>query len=366
MTDEPMLLKDLIDRKSVGVIAEAVATARPGLVAEAIVRDVFDDAWEQRELKQRIRHVAVTLHAHLDSDYPSALAVLRRAADGLEETGFAAMAFNDFVEEYGLDHLEDSLAALEQFTILVSAEFAVRPFIVRYPELLMERLRIWSAHDDWRVRRLASEGCRPRLPWGISLPALRADPAPILPILEVLRHDPSEDVRRSVANNLNDIAKDHPDLVVSVLETWQDGSSEITAITKHALRTLLKQGHRGALALLGFRHDPQVEVRATRVEPTSVSIGDSAELSFRVVSTDDRPQTLMVDYAVVFQNASRTGSRKVFKGKVVELAPGGDLAVRRKISLMPMSTRRIFAGAHRAEVQINGVVMAEVDFQVTG
>jgi 3-methyladenine DNA glycosylase AlkC len=366
MTADRLLLKDLIDEPSVTALAAAVAAVYPAMQPNRIVAQVFDEGWHDRELKQRIRRVAVVLCHHLPTDYPAALELLRRAAARVDGLGFTAMAFNDFVEAYGLDHPDISLAALEQFTILASAEFAVRPFIERYPELVYARLLTWARHEDWRVRRLASEGSRPRLPWGMGLPSLKFDPSPIVPILSALRKDPREDVRRSVANSLNDVSKDHPDVVVELLSSWQDGSNEMDALTRHALRTLLKNGHPGALDLSGFSPQPAVVIRQAKVEPPSVQIGGAVHLSFEVVATGPAPQRLMIDFAVVFQNVSGTGSRKVFKGKVVELAGGEHIAMRRKISLQPMSTRAILPGPHVVEVQINGRVLGRLGFAVTG
>lgn len=359
-----MLLKDLIDQLSVTALAAAVAAVKPGVDADAIVGDVFDADWAGRELKQRIRHVAVVLGRHLPPDYPAALALLRRAAAEVDELGFPAMAFNDFVEEYGVDDPDNSLPALEQFTTLVSAEFAIRPFIKRYPDRVFDQLLSWAGSDDWRVRRLASEGSRPRLPWGMGLPALKVDPSPVLPILSALRDDASEDVRRSVANNLNDISKDHPDLVVELLSSWQDGTAEIEVLTKHALRTLLKKGHPGALVAMGFSPDPTVESHSASVEPTSTPIGGSVQVHFEFVSTGTQNQHLMVDLAVEFQNRSGTGSRKVFKGPVIDLAPGERFEIRRKVSLKPMSIRAIFPGIHSVELQVNGRVLDRVEFEV--
>jgi hypothetical protein len=202
------------------------------------------------------------------------------------------------------------------------------------------------------------------LPWGIGLPDLKRDPTPIIPVLEQLKKDPSEVVRRSVANNLNDISKDHPDLVVRLLSEWADGSLEIEATTRHALRTLLKQGHPGALQLLGFPTYSHVEVIAAAVDPVVVRVGESTVLCVEIRSTTDAGQKLMVDYAVNFQTASATSSRKVYKGVVVDLSGGEAFVLKRKISLAQRTTRRVIAGPHLVEVQVNGVVVVGVPFDV--
>ncbi len=184
---ETQLLKDLVDEASVRGIAAAIRRAAAGLDEEAFIASVFDEDWPERALKQRIRHIAVTVHTHLAGTYPENLVVMREAARDLEVGGIPVWCFNDFVEEFGVDDPDLSLPALEQFTTLASAEFAVRPFIVRYPEHMAEQMLIWAGSDDAHVRRLATEGFRPRLPWGMGIPALKQDPSPIIPVLESLK-----------------------------------------------------------------------------------------------------------------------------------------------------------------------------------
>ena len=267
MPEDRFLLKDLFDEASVEVIAAAITGVERTFDRNGFLAAVFDSEWSNRELKARMRHIAVTLHSLLPDAYRDALDVLLRASPDTGAAGFAAMAFSDFVEVYGLDDPDASLPALGTFTLVVSAEFAVRPFIIRYPEASFLQMRRWTEDSDPQVRRLASEGCRPRLPWAMALKPLQDDPAPILPILTALRHDPSADVRRSVANNLNDIAKDHPALVVDTLAGWQDDSHEVADITRHALRTLLKRGDPKALGLLGYASSPEVLVTGLAVSP---------------------------------------------------------------------------------------------------
>lgn len=364
MPDAP-LIKDLIDNPSVRQIVTAVVDVEPRLDVDEIMGRIFDEEWEARALKQRIRHAAEMIRSSLPDPYPEALAVMRSAAKNLDEGRMAAWVFCDFVEVFGVDYPDVSIPALEQFTKLISAEFAVRPFIDRYPERMADQMLSWAKSKNADVRRLATEGFRPRLPWGMGLPALKKDPSPVLPVLEQLYQDPSEVVRRSVANNLNDISKDNPEVTVAVLRGWSDGTENTQALIKHALRTLLKKGDPGALELLGFSPTPDVVVASLHVEPKEPQVGGSVHIDFCVESTSKNTQRLMVDFAVTYQNVSGTGSRKVFKGVVADLEGGGSLPLRRKVTLRQQTTRRILPGLHTAEIQVNGAVLASVEFDVT-
>lgn len=354
-----MDIKDQFNEQTVGALADAVQAAcaeQTSSVAfdrEEFLARVFDADWPDRELKQRIRHITVVLHDLLPRDYRAALHILRRVMPRLE--GIVAWVVTDYVEVYGLGDWEASIAALEEFTARMSAEFAIRPFIVRYPERTMAQMLAWTQHESPDVRRLASEGCRPRLPWGIRLPALQADPSPILPILELLKLDPSESVRRSVANNLNDIAKDNPDVVLDLLRGWQAGASdEVLWITRHALRTLVKQGHPAALALLGYGGAEQIAVHNLAVRPQSIHIGDTITLSFEIESRASKPLNLMIDYTVYHRRADGKLSPKVFKLTKKVIEPGQVLPIEKRHSFARVTTRKYYAGTHAIEPKING------------
>jgi 3-methyladenine DNA glycosylase AlkC len=326
----------------------------------------LDEGWADLELKQRMRQISTTLGGFLPSDYHTALDILSRALPRLTDYGFVLMVFPDFVEVFGLDDWEASMAALEEFTQVISAEYAIRPFIVRYPERTMAQMLEWARHENAEVRRLAGEGCRPRLPWGMALDALKADPSPILPILEALKRDESESVRRSVANNLNDISKDNPDAVLEVLRRWQaDGGEEIDWITGHALRTLLKAGHPEALDLRGFSPEPAIAVRNLTVEPEVVAMGGEVTFSFEIESLSDRPQELMIDYVVYYVKASGQRSPKVWKLSKRTLQPGQVLRITRQHSFAPVTTRKYYPGEHAVEPKINGELFGRVSFTLS-
>ncbi|MBN1657566.1 MAG: DNA alkylation repair protein [Anaerolineae bacterium] len=358
-----MQIKDLFNNESVAALADALQQSDPTFDREAFLDRVFDADWPGRELKQRIRHITDVLHDLLPVDYRAALDILRRAMPRV--AGIVLWVFTDYVEVYGLNDWAASIPALEKFTQRMSAEFAIRPFIVRYPERTMAQMLEWSQHENAEVRRLASEGCRPRLPWGIRLQALVADPSPILPILERLKNDESESVRKSVANNLNDISKDHPDVVLEVLARWQtNATDEVAWIIGHALRTLVKKGHPGALALLGHSADAAVAVHNLTVEPQRIQSGESVTLSFDVESLADEPLNLVIDYVVYHMRANGTLSPKVFKLTKQTIQPGETLHIEKRHSFAPVTTRKYYPGQQALEPKINGQLFGRVAFML--
>lgn len=361
-------LKNMYNQQYVSNLAAAIrheCLAREHLAfdTEAFLARIINDDWEARELKERMRHITTVLHDFLPADYRSALDILYRTSASLGDYGFQNMVFSDYVAVYGLDDWKASVPALEQFTQQVSAEFAVRPFIVRDQDRMMAQMFRWAQHEDERVRRLATEGCRPRLPWGISLYTLQADPSPILPILEQLKHDESESVRRSVANNLNDISKDNPDVVIGVLRRWQvHDTQEIRQITSHALRSLLKAGHPDALELLGYPSEPAIAVRNLTIEPHIVPMDSSVTFSFDVESLGDGSQNLMIDFVVHLMRANGKQTPKVFKLSKRTIQPGEVLHIAKEFSFAPVTTRKYYAGEHAIEPKINGKVFERAEF----
>jgi 3-methyladenine DNA glycosylase AlkC len=322
---------------------------------------VHDEAWEQRELKARMRHVSECLGRTLPQDYRKALAIIM-AIEGRFEN-FDHLTFADFVERFGVDDFDVSLKALETLT-RTSAEFAVRPFIRKDAERAMARMRAWSEHPSERVRRLSSEGCRPRLPWGEALENLKRDPSLILPILENLKDDPSELVRRSVANNLGDIAKDHPDLAVEIGERWIAESPARTAWVKHALRDLLKKGNRRALRLFGVGGSASVEIETVAVAPKRVRLGGTATLHIVLHSTRKAGQPLRLEYAMTYARPGGRTGRKVFKISDVTLASGASLDLSRKLSFADRSIRTHYPGPHTATLIVNGKECGSARFQL--
>jgi 3-methyladenine DNA glycosylase AlkC len=258
---------------------------------------------------------------------------------------------------YGLDDFDVAMGAMYQITKRHTAEFAIRPFLRRYPERTLAVLHQWVEDESPHVRRLVSEGTRPRLPWAGRLDAFIADPTPTLALLERLKDDPSAFVRKSVANHLNDISKDHPQLVIDTLTCWrEDAGAERLWIIRHALRTLVKKGDPAALALLGFDR-PQVSLRDMRIEPDHIRLGDSLVFSFTLQSESDEAQNLIIDYLIHFVKASGQTSPKVFKLSTRELSARESIYIQRKHAIKPITTRSYYSGEHRIEIQVNGQVL---------
>ena len=354
-------LKHQISPDVVAALAAALRRRFPDLDVDAFTDAVLADL-ERFELKDRVNLLADAIAAHLPPEYPAALAIVEQvAADGVGE--WAAWPLCSFVERHGLDHPEASLRAMPTLTKAWSCEFAIRPYLADHLELSRVHLRRMTTHADERVRRLPSEGTRSLLPWGPRVQALLDDPQIGLELVTALRHDPSETVRRSVANHLNDLAKAHPDLVVDVLQRWTAEPQPVDGkMVRHALRTLVKRGHRPALALLGYTTEPLVAVDAFSCRPATVRLGEHIELDASLTSEADDDQLLVVDFVIHHVNASGATSPKVFKWSTVTIEPQATIHLTKRRLIQTASTRTYHAGTHRIDLQVAGSTMATTEF----
>ena len=322
-------------------------------------------------------HVRTALENALPGDFPTAVAVLERAlapdpaGDSLETprsgplglAGMSVWPMTDYVASRGLPHLERSLAALHRMTRRFTGEFAIRPFIASDPDRALAVITTWIHDPSPQVRRLASEGTRPRLPWGIRLQSFVADPSPCLPILEALYRDPSEFVRRSVANHLNDISKDHPDLAVEIAARWlKAGDAATRKLVSHALRGLVKAGFPPALALLGFNGGHGIELSSFKVSPKTLAVDQTLSLAFSLSNTGARAAKLVIDYAIHHMKSDGDLSPKVFKGTRRSLAPGESAGIVIRHRIRSVTTRRYYPGRHGVDVLVNGRSLAKGAF----
>lgn len=351
-------LKNLYSIGFYNNLTKAVAEAIPGFNKKEFISEIFTDEFEAMELKQRMRHTTVVLNKFLPGDYKASVRIIleivkRLQQNGVSADGLAYMFIPDYIEVFGIDHYDESIPALEVITQFVSCEFAVRPFMLRYEDRMIEQMKAWSLHANHKVRRFASEGSRPRLPWAMAIPSLKKDPTAILPILENLKNDPSEWVRRSVANNLNDIAKDHPAIILSIAKKWKGISKETDAIIKHGSRTLLKQGHPEILKHYNLR---SINIQLTDFEILNpiVKIGDSIEFSFVVTNQNPTSQIVRLEYGLYYRKANGQLTRKVFKISEKIFEAGVSAKIIRKQSFRLITTRTFYLGEHELSIILNG------------
>ncbi len=364
----PELLKNIYNPSFFDRFTRTLSTVISRFDKKSFLKDIYDTEWENRELKQRMRHISTTLHAHLPGSFKKQTAgilkIIQQNQNGDTELGFEYMIFPDFIEVFGLDDYDTSVKAIEKITQVTSCEFAVRPFIIRYPKKMISQMKEWSKHQHPMVRRLSSEGCRPRLPWAMALPELKKDPAPILPILKRLKNDPSETVRRSVANNLNDISKDHPDIVIEMAKKWHGKTKETDWLVKHACRTLLKQGHPEAMLLFGFGSVEQIDIIGFKILTPEVKIGESMAFSFDLVNKSKKPSKIRLEYGLDFQKANGRLSKKVFTISEKEYPALSTTTINRKQPFKIITTRKLYPGRHQVSVIINGKELESNDFEL--
>ena len=353
-------------------IARMIAAVYPRFDRKAFVRSSLE-GYDALELMPRGWKIAHQLRRSLPDDYEEAVDILLASLDRKPErtvaqgmVGFLFLPHVFFVAEYGLEHFEASMRAQYVLTQRFTAEFSIRRYLERHQAATLARLTEWSADSNEDVRRLVSEGTRPRLPWASRLRAFQADPRPVLALLERLKDDPSLYVRRSVANNLNDIGKDHPALLVETASRWMvDATEERRWIIRHALRSAVKRGEAGALDVLGFGEAALVSVGKVRITPQRPAIGSSVAIACEIANPASVAQRLLVDLRVQYVKASGVRNPKVFKLKTVELAPRETVPVRKALSLAQLTTRTHYPGRHAVEVLINGQAYPLGTFDLT-
>jgi 3-methyladenine DNA glycosylase AlkC len=353
------LLKDIYSKAFYNQFAGVVATVVPSFDRQQFIRFIFDADWQHMELKERMRHTSLALHEFLPADFEKAALVIidiitSLRNKGIGESSLEYMFLPDYIELYGIRHFEAAVKTIEITTQFTSCEFAVRPFIIKYGDKMIRQMQNWSLHKNEKVRRLASEGIRPRLPWAIALPALKKDPVPILPILENLKNDPSAFVRRSVANNLNDISKDHPALVAAIARQWKGIGKETDAIIKHGCRTLLKQAHPDVMKYYGIGGSDGIKLTGLKIMTPSVKIGNSLEFSFIIKNMENKAQTVRLEYAVYYLKKNNRLSRKIFKISERIYRAGEKSLVLRRQSFKNITTRKFYPGKHKVAIVING------------
>lgn len=362
------LIKDIYSESFYNRFADTLLEVIPSFNKQEFMKVIFSDHFEEKEWKDRMKHTTRIFHQFLPANFSEAFQLIEKVIvklrkDNFGEDGLVFIFFPDYIETYGLDDYEHAIKALEFVTQFVSCEFAVRPFILKYGDRMIQQMIIWSTHENYKVRRFASEGSRPRLPWAMAIPALKKDPSSILPLLENLKNDPSEWVRRSVANNINDIAKDHPEVVIRLADQWRGISKETDAIIKHGCRTLLKSGHADILKHYGLESG-NIGLTNFEILTPVVKIGDPLEFSFSVVNQNAESHTIRLEYGVYYQKANGQLNRKVFKISEKVYQPGIVIRIQRKQSFKLITTKKFYIGHHQLSIIINGEEKEVKTFQL--
>ena len=374
--DNKKLVKNNLDEQSINVIAKVLKA----------IDHTFDDisfcnkskrGLLTLELKERVIHIINHLHDHLPDDFYQTAEILKKIPSvwpynsGTDRAfAFTAWPLIDYVGVYGEGFPEQSLHILEVLTPLFTAEFAIRPFIVEHFERLLPILNVWVLNKDEHVRRLVSEGVRPRLPWGLQLKRFIDNPKPILPLLDALKFDDSEYVRRSVANNINDISKDHPELVMDLCLQWMNAAKtdlekhSVHRIVKHGLRTLIKRGNPKVFTLLGYTAKPAVNITSFIIKTPSISVGEDIVFELMLEGRSDSNH-IVVDYSIHFVKANGKTAKKVFKLKNCQLMNNQKMTIRKKHSFKVISTRTYYEGTHLLVLYINGVPVTQQAFELS-
>jgi len=354
-------LKDVYNSHFIDALADALGRVDLFFNREVFFACIKQGDWDSLALKQRIRRVSSAMQAGVNKPYPEALPLLLDAAPPFKR--LTGLVFPDYIEQYGLSFWSESMHALAELTVHSTSEFAVRPFLLQDTERMLAQMKEWTKSDNEHVRRLASEGARPRLPWGQSIPAFKQDPSPLFPLLDPLLEDDSLYVRKSVANHLNDISKTHPHLLIELVGQRHGRHPHTDWILRHASRTLLKQGDQEVLRLFGYPDSEHISVRSLMLEEQVIPIGGNLCFSTEIHAGSD--MKVRVEYAIDYMKKNGRLSRKVFHLANTHLAGGQSKKFSRTQSFRNMTTRVHYAGEHRLSILVNGITKESVRFHVT-
>jgi 3-methyladenine DNA glycosylase AlkC len=355
-------------------IAGQIKKVWPAFPSDKFIKDCLR-GYGALALTQRARHMAAALKTHLPADFPRAAQILTRSLGpkidkddvlGIGMSVFIYLPHVFYTAQHGGGHFEEALALQHALTQRFSAEYSIRTFLEKYPAQTLARLKLWARDKSAHVRRLVSEGTRPRLPWAGRLKQFQKDPRPVIELLDMLKDDPSPYVRRSVANNLNDIGKDNPDVLIDTARRWlKNAPAPRQKIVRNALRSLVKAGRADALALLGYGGAAQVKITRATAAPARAKIGGKITVQFHLENAGATPENCALDFKIHYVKSSGKTSAKVFKLKGLRLAPGQTISLSKSISLAEMTTRKHFPGPHKVEAILNGRPLAETFFHLT-
>lgn len=314
-------------------------------------------------LNERMRNTSFILKKYLPVDYSKTIQIMKQVIPNINGN-YTTLVFSDYVGLFGQKDFNVSMDALKYFTPYGSSEFAIRTFLRNNFSQTIKVMYGWAKDKNYHVRRLASEGSRPRLPWSFKLDKVIENPKLTLPILESLKEDNEMYVKKSVANHINDISKDHPEYIIKLIKKWKSNNVHTNWIIKHGSRTLIKSGNKQLLNTLDYTKNVKVGIRNFNLNKNKVKLGETLFFQFDIFSKDKKRQKLVVDYIVHYKKKSGGLSPKVFKLKEIDLKPKEILNLRKNQLIKDFSTRKHFVGKHLLEIQINGIVLAKEKFEI--
>lgn len=340
----------------------------PKFQEKAFDEALYSAEWKELELKDRMRHIAKVMKNFVDESYELAMGQwvslfndLR--ADKIQDFALEYMFINEFISQNGLNHLEVSLHAMSEITEITSCEFAIREFLKQEEAEALEIIYTWVNHDNHHVRRLASEGTRPILPWSFPLKSFKKNPQLTLPILEKLKNDEYEYVRRSVANHINDISKDHPDLVIETMRKWLGRTKELDWVCKHGSRTLLKKGIPEILNLFGFGDPACFKLDNFKLQKSTILKDQDLYFVFEISNGSKSKEKLRLEYAIYYLKSNGSHSKKVFQISERFMDSQEKITIQKKQSFKDLSTRKHYAGNHFISLITNGVEREKLAFE---
>lgn len=359
-------LKNNYNQSFFDTFLNSLKKVNPTIDTSLFFNKIFINEWEQYELKDRMHHIAKTLHLFLDTDFKKAIHQIKKLIPILEKDGvsggFEYLFLPDYVEMFGQNHMVESVLSFEIITPFVSCEFAIRPFLLKDPKYVIAKITEWSFHSNHHLRRLASEGCRPRLPWAMALPIYKKDPTDIFPILENLLNDESLYVRKSVANNLNDISKDNKELLIRFTEKHYGETEHTDWILKHANRNLLKQAESRILTVFGFGNTTQIDIQKFKLSSETIQLGEYLFFDFNLINNSSKASLIRLEYAVYYLKQNGSLSKKIFQIGEKEYPAYSNTTINRKQHFKPISTRKYHFGMHKISIIANGKEFDVLEF----
>ncbi len=356
-------LKEMFNKKFFVDLSNEFQAIDKNFSCSLFLKDITKNL-EELELNQRLRHATTVLNKYLPSDFKKAIPVLKKVIPAIK-AGYTTLIFPDYVGQFGKNHVQESLDALKYFTRFGSSEFAIREFLRIDFEHTISVMQQWATDDCYHVRRLASEGSRPRLPWSFKLDQVIKNPIVTYPILETLKDDPELYVRKSVANHLNDISKDNPKFFIDILKNWKGGSNTTEWILKHGSRTLLKKGDVIVLKQFGIKHHDELRIVDFKIVNPKIKIGELLSFHCTVINNSLKKTKIRIEYAVYFKLKNGMYSKKVYKIKETELSSKESLLVSKKHNFKVISTRRFVVGEQGLSVIVNGKEHKKLEFKLT-